>query len=58
MSKLMDEILSKENLTKAYHQVMKNKGASGVDRLEVHELAKYGWTQCDRSRFPGTETVD
>ena len=41
MSKLMDEILSKDNLTKAYHQVMKNKGASGVDRLEVHELAKY-----------------
>ena len=41
MSKLMDEILSEENLTRAYHQVMKNKGASGVDRLEVHELAKY-----------------
>ena len=41
MSKLMDEILSKDNLTKAYRQVMKNKGASGVDRLEVHELAKY-----------------
>lgn len=41
MTRLMDEALSRENLTKAYHQVMRNKGASGVDRLEVEELAKY-----------------
>lgn len=40
-SKMMEEILSEENLQKAYHQVMRNKGASGVDRMEVTDLAGY-----------------
>ena len=38
---LLDEILSKENLNKAYLQVYRNKGASGVDGVTVYELKQY-----------------
>ena len=38
---LLDEILSKENLNKAYLQVYRNKGASGVDGVTVDELKQY-----------------
>lgn len=37
----LDLILSKGNLNKAYLQVFKNKGASGVDGVTVHELKSY-----------------
>ena len=37
----LDEILSKENLNKAYLQVYRNKGASGVDGVTVDELKQY-----------------
>lgn len=39
--KLLDKILSKENLNKAYEQVYKNKGANGVDGVTVDELFLY-----------------
>ena len=35
------EILSKDNLNKAYKQVYRNKGASGVDGITVEELSSY-----------------
>ena len=38
---LLEKILSKENLNKAYKQVYKNKGASGVDGVTIDELSKY-----------------
>lgn len=38
---LLEEVLSKENLNKAYKQVYKNKGASGVDGVTVDELFLY-----------------
>ena len=38
---LLDKVLSKENLNKAYKQVYKNKGASGVDGITVEELFAY-----------------
>lgn len=38
---LLEKILSKENLNKAYKQVYKNKGASGVDGVTVEELSLY-----------------
>lgn len=38
---LLDEILSKENLNKAYLQVYCNKGASGIDGVTVDELKQY-----------------
>ena len=38
---LLEEVLSKDNLNKAYKQVYKNKGASGVDGVTVDELFAY-----------------
>jgi group II intron reverse transcriptase/maturase len=35
---LIDEILSKENLNKAYKQVVSNKGSAGVDGVNVEKL--------------------
>ena len=38
---LMEVILSKENLNRAYKKVVANKGASGVDKVSVEELGDY-----------------
>lgn len=40
-SSLMEQILSKENLNAAYLQVVRNKGAAGVDGMAVEELGAY-----------------
>ena len=39
--KLMDEVLSKDNLNQAYLQVTRNKGASGVDDMTCEEVKDY-----------------
>ena len=39
-SSLMEQILSKDNLNTAYLQVVRNKGAAGVDGMEYTELAE------------------
>ena len=39
--KLLDVILAKENLNKAYLQVFRNKGAAGIDGVTVEELRDY-----------------
>ena len=36
--KLMDEVLSKDNLNQAYLQVTRNKGASGVNNMTCEEV--------------------
>ena len=36
--KLMEKILSQENLEIAIKKVKQNKGAPGVDRMTVHEI--------------------
>ena len=38
---LIEVILSKENLNRAYKKVVSNKGASGVDGVTVEELGDY-----------------
>src|SRR5690606_24478553 len=38
---LLEMILSPTNLNKAYLSVKRNKGAGGVDRMEVDELGNY-----------------
>ena len=38
---LLEEILSSKNLNKAYKKVYRNKGASGVDGVTIHELKDY-----------------
>lgn len=39
--KLMDEVLSKDNLNQAYLQVARNKGASGIDNMTCEEVKDY-----------------
>lgn len=41
MSQLLEEILSKENMTQAYKKVKANKGASGIDGIGVEEIDEY-----------------
>ena len=46
-SKLMEEVLRRENLTQAHKRVKSNKGAAGVDGMTVEELLPYcqkNWT--------------
>ena len=38
---LLEEIASRENLNRAYKRVKRNKGAGGVDGMEVDELLQY-----------------
>ena len=38
---LLEEILTKENLNKAYEKVYQNKGAAGVDGITVEEISEY-----------------
>lgn len=38
---LMEQVVSKENMSRAYYQVLGNKGSAGVDGLGVHEMKSY-----------------
>ncbi len=38
---LLQEILRRDNLNRAYLQVKRNKGAGGVDKMQVEELYAY-----------------
>lgn len=40
-SRILEEVLRRENMTAAYKRVVRNKGAPGVDGLEVEALAAY-----------------
>jgi retron-type reverse transcriptase len=41
MSELLEKILSRENMNEAYKRVKANKGAGGVDNMEIDELPEY-----------------
>ena len=41
MSQLLEEILSKENMTQAYKRVVANRGASGVDGITTEQVKEY-----------------
>lgn len=46
MSKLMEQILTRENMNLAYKRVKANKGARGIDDVdvdEIHEYIKKNW---------------
>lgn len=38
---LMEQLVRKENMTRAYKQVMRNKGGAGIDGLQLPELHSY-----------------
>lgn len=41
MSKLLEKILDKRNMNEAYKKVYANKGAGGIDGMEIEELDGY-----------------
>ena len=41
MNSLMEQILAKDNLNQAYLQVVRNKGAAGVDGMDYTELGEH-----------------
>ncbi len=41
MSKLLDDVVSRENMKLAYKSVIANKGASGIDNISVDEIKEY-----------------
>lgn len=54
---LMDQIVSRENMTKAYDRVLINKGSPGVDGLSVLELKDYlqaNWSRIKESLLRDT----
>ena len=38
---MIEQVLKRKNLYRAYHQVMSNKGAAGIDGMTVYELANH-----------------
>ena len=48
--RLMEQIVSKDNLNAAYLQVVRNKGAAGVDGMNVEELGAYLWENGENIR--------
>lgn len=49
--KLMEKILSKENLAMAIKEIKQNRGTSGVDRMTVHEI-EYWFDQYQDELIP------
>ena len=41
MSKLLDKILSRENMLEFYNQVKSNKGSAGIDGITIEEMDDY-----------------
>lgn len=59
MTMLLEEVLRRENLVKAYHRVRANKGAPGVDGLTVDDLKVYlkeQWPRIKEQLIAGTYT--
>ena len=58
MSQLLEEILSRDNMMRAYKRVVANKGASGVDGITTDEVRQYlieNWEIVGREYFNGVE---
>ena len=51
--KLIDEVLRAGNLTQASKEVIRNKGAGGIDRMEVKDLKEY----LDNNRYALTNQI-
>ncbi len=52
----MEAVVARENLLRAYQQVMSNKGAAGVDQMNVEQLKPYlqeHWAQIREELLKG-----
>ena len=48
----MEQILSRENMQKAWKQVKANKGAPGIDDMKIEEFPEFArahWTEMPRN---------
>lgn len=55
-TRLMEEVLRRENLIRAYKRVKRNKGAAGVDGMSVEELMPYcreNWEELKQQLLDG-----
>ena len=53
---MLERILSKENMSKAYQRVVGNKGSAGVDSMQVKDLKPYlniHWTEIKKAILEG-----
>ena len=56
-ARLMEEIVSRENLLRALDRVRRNKGSAGVDRMTVRQLPRYlreHWRRIKEELLEGT----
>ena len=56
-TKLIERLVERENMLKAYHRVVRNKGAAGIDGMTVDELKDYldeHWTIIKEQLLNGT----
>ena len=56
-SQLMETVVEKENMRKAYHRVVSNKGSAGIDEMSVEELGahlKEHWAEIRKQLLEGT----
>ena len=54
---LMEKVVERSNLKKALERVERNKGAAGVDNMQVNELLPYlkaNWQNIKRELLEGT----
>lgn len=54
---LMEEIVSRDNMLQALHRVERNKGASGVDDIQIRDIRRYiveHWEQIRQQLLKGT----
>lgn len=55
--RLMEEIVSRSNMTKAYERVVSNKGAAGIDEMTTDQLKEYlqaNWSSVKEELLKGT----
>jgi len=56
-SNLLEWVLERENMTRAYERVVKNKGSHGIDHMKVDQLKPYlkdNWEQIKSQLLAGT----
>lgn len=56
-SQLMEAVVEKENMRRAYHRVVSNKGSAGIDEMSVDELGahlKEHWAEIRKQLLEGT----
>jgi RNA-directed DNA polymerase len=50
-TELMEQLVAKPNMTKAYRKVLANKGSAGIDKMEVEDLQNYLWGNWERIKM-------